>query len=93
MIRSFRDKETESLFARKPSRRLPFDVQRTAYRKLLLLHAATCLEDLRLPPENWLEALAGKRKGQYSVRVNDQWRLCFIWRDGNAHEVEIVDYH
>ncbi|TFG59710.1 MAG: plasmid maintenance system killer family protein [Deltaproteobacteria bacterium] len=93
MIRSFRCKETEKLFGRVFSRKLPHDVQRVARRKLEILDAAETLEDLRIPPANRLEKLHGKRAGQHSIRINDQWRLCFTWRETNAHDVEIVDYH
>jgi proteic killer suppression protein len=93
MIRTFRDKETEKVFVREGSRKLPGDVQRGAQRKLELLHAAESLAELRVPPGNRLEKLSGERQGQYSVRINDQWRLCFRWRDGDAYDVEIVDYH
>jgi toxin HigB-1 len=92
MIRSFRDKDTERLFQRQRSKKLG-NVQRAAYRKLLLVDAAETLDDLRVPPGNRLEKLAGNRLGQHSIRVNDQWRVCFRWREGNAHDVEIVDYH
>mgnify|MGYP001194480975 CR=1 FL=1 len=93
MIRSFTDKEVERIWNGTPSRRLPADIQQVARRKLRMLNAAAALEDLRTPPANRLEALKGDRKGQYSIRINDQWRICFRWRDGDAHEVEIVDYH
>ena len=93
MIRSLRCKETEGLFGRRFSRRLPGDVQRIARRKLEILDAAERLEDLRIPPVNRLEKLHWKREGRHSIRVNDQWRLCFAWREGNAYDVEIVDYH
>jgi len=93
MIRSFRDRETEKVFARERSRRLPPNVQRRAHRKLLLLDAAEALDDLRVPPGNRLERLSGDRAGQYSIRVNDQWRVCFRWGRGNADDVEITDYH
>ena len=93
MIRSFRDRETEKVFVRERSRRLPPDVQRRAHRKLLLLDAAEAVEDLRVPPGNRLERLSGDRAGLYSIRVNDQWRVCFRWERGNAHDVEITDYH
>ncbi len=92
MIISFRCKDTERLFYDKPVRRFSA-IERIARRKLLLLHAAQRLEDLRVPPGNRLEALKGDRKGQYSICINDQWRICFRWRDGDAHDVEIVDYH
>lgn len=75
------------------SRRLPADIQQTARRKLRMLNAAAGLDDLRIPPANRLEALKGERKGQYSIRINDQWRICFRWNDGAASDVEIVDYH
>jgi proteic killer suppression protein len=93
MIRSFRDRETERLFSRQPVRGLPSDTQRAALRKLVLLDAAESLDDLRVPPGNRLEKLAGDRAGQHSIRINDQWRICFRWRDGHAEDVEIVDYH
>jgi proteic killer suppression protein len=93
MIRSFRCKETEKLFGRVFSRKLPHDVQRVARLKLEILDAAETLEDLRIPPANHLEKLHGKRAGQHSIRINDQWRLCFVWREANAYDVEIVDYH
>ena len=93
MIRGFRDDETEKVFRREHSRKLPEDIQRRAHRKLLLLDAAEELEDLRLPPGNRLEQLVGDRAGQHSIRVNDQWRVCFRWEQGDAFEVEITDYH
>lgn len=93
MIRSFRDKETEKVFLRERSRRFPPDVQRIPLRKLLMLDAAQSLQDLRVPPGNRLEKLAGEREGQYSIRINDRWRICFRWQEGNAHDVEITDYH
>jgi proteic killer suppression protein len=93
MIKSFRDRETERVFRRRLSRRLPTEIQRVAYRKLVQLDAATRLDTLRIPPGNRLEALSGNRRGQHSVRINDQWRICFAWRDGDAYEVEIADYH
>jgi toxin HigB-1 len=93
MIRSFADRETEHLFARTPGRRFPPELHRVMLRKLLQLDAADRLDDLRIPPGNRLEALKGDRKGQHSIRVNDQWRVCFRWDDGDAYEVEIVDYH
>ncbi len=83
----------ERLFREGTSRRLPANLRRTAVRKLHWLHGARDLEDLRVPPGNRLEALAGDRKGQHSIRINDQYRICFVWREGNAYEVEIVDYH
>ena len=93
MIVSFRDAETATIWAGRRSRRLPTDLQAVALRKLRLLNNARRLEDLRVPPANRLEALKGDRRGQYSIRINDQWRICFTWKEGNAHEVEIVDYH
>jgi proteic killer suppression protein len=93
VIRRFRDPETERLFHRERSRRLPGDIQRVALRKLVMLDAAVVLDDLRIPPGNRLEALKGARHGQHSIRINDQWRICFRWRNGGADDVEIVDYH
>lgn len=93
MIESFRCRETEKIWQGKTSRRLPQDIQRVARRKLRMLNNAQSLEDLRIPPANRLEALKGDRAGQHSIRINDQWRICFIWQDGNAHNVEITDYH
>ena len=93
MIRSFRDRDTERLFHREPVRKWGPDVQRVGLRKLRILDAATSTDDLRVPPGNRLEKLRGDRAGQWSIRVNDQWRLCFEWRDGDAREVELVDYH
>ena len=93
MIRSFADRDTERLFSREPVRRFPADLLRTMLRKLVALDAAEALADLRVPPGNCLEKLKGRRSGQYSIRINDQWRVCFGWKDGGAHDVEIVDYH
>ena len=93
MIKSFKDKETQGIFCGRFSRKLPQDIQRAAARKLEQLNAATVLATLRVPPGNRLEALTGDRKGQNSIRVNDQWRVCFVWRSGDAFDVEIVDYH
>ena len=93
MIHTFHCKETERLFHREFSRKIPENLQRIALRKLWMLDASTELSHLRVPPGNRLEALSGKRDGQHSIRINDQWRICFIWHDGNAHKVEIVDYH
>jgi proteic killer suppression protein len=92
MIRSFRDRDSEALFNDVAVGRWQA-VERQARRKLLYLHRARTLEDLNAPPGNRLEALRGERRGQYSIRINDQWRICFTWRDGDAHDVEIVDYH
>ena len=93
MIRSFACKQTEAIFRRQRAKFLPAQLQRAAYRKLVMLHSAAQLGDLRVPPGNRLESLKGDRAGQCSIRINDQWRVCFVWRDGNAYEVEIVDYH
>ncbi|MFZ2803623.1 MAG: type II toxin-antitoxin system RelE/ParE family toxin [Patescibacteria group bacterium] len=93
MISSYRDKDTAKLMSREPPRRLPPDIHRTAYRKLLMLDAATTLNDLKVPPGNHLEKLTKNRAGQHSIRINDQWRICFRWHQGNAHDVEITDYH
>lgn len=93
VIRSFADRDTERLFARTPGRRFPAELHRVMLRKLVQLDAAERLDDLRVPPGNRLEARRGDRHGQYSIRVNDRWRVCFRWRFGGAREVEIVDYH
>ncbi len=93
MIQSFKDREAERIFHLERSRRLPHDIQQTALRKLRMLNRAINLNDLRIPPANRLEKLKGEREGQYSIRINDQWRICFEWREGDAFEVEIVDYH
>ena len=93
MIRSFRGAETELVWQGIRSRKLPFDIQPVALRKLMMLHRARTLSDLRVPPANRLEPLKGKRSGQWSIRINRQWRVCFRWQEGDAHDVEIVDYH
>ena len=93
MIRSFADVETEVVWLGRRSRKLPPDIQSTALRKLRLLNQAQMLQDLRVPPGNRLELLKGNRTGQHSIRINDQWRICFAWQDGGPHDVEIVDYH
>jgi proteic killer suppression protein len=93
VIKSFRDAETEKVWRRTFSRKLPREIQRVAKRKLDLIEAAGKLDDLRIPPGNRLEALAGSRRGQHSIRINDQWRICFLWEGGDAYEIEIVDYH
>jgi len=93
MIRSFNSKEAEKIFNRERSRRLPSDIQQVALRKLRMLNRVVTLQDLRVPPANRLEKLSGGRAGQYSIRINDQWRICFEWKEGNADNVEIVDYH
>ena len=93
MIKSFKDKESEKIFYRAWSHKLPGDIHLVALRKLLMLDAAKTLNDLKIPPGNRLEALKKERKGQHSIRINDQWRICFIWKDGDAYNVEITDYH
>jgi len=93
VIRHFKDKETQKIFERQRSRKFPADIQQVALRKLRMLNRAETLQDLRVPPANRLERLRGKREGQYSIRVNDQWRVCFEWQDGDALNVELVDYH
>lgn len=93
MIKSFRDPEAEGIFSRQSSRKLPHDIQATALRKMRMLHNATGIRDLMSPPGNRLESLSGRRIGQYSIRINDQWRICFVWIDADAYDVEIVDYH
>ncbi len=93
MIKSFKSKEAEKVFHRHFSRKLPQDIQKTAYRRLAFLHSAKELKDLLIPPSNRLEKLYGDRQGQHSIRINDQWRICFIWQDGDAYDVEILDYH
>jgi toxin HigB-1 len=93
MIKSFKDRDSERLFLRERIKRFGPDVQRLALRKLRMLDAATLIEDLRIPPANRLEKLKGDRAGQHSIRINRQWRICFVWRSGDAHDVEIVDYH
>ncbi|MCA9849826.1 MAG: type II toxin-antitoxin system RelE/ParE family toxin [Dehalococcoidia bacterium] len=93
MIRSFADAGTARLFDRERRPRWAPELQRVALRKLRMLDAATRLDDLRVPPGNRLEALKGARAGQFSIRINDQWRVCFRWQDGHAYDVEIVDYH
>ena len=93
MIKRFACKETAKIFDRQVSRKLPQSIQRVARRKLEILDAAETLEDLRIPPANRLEKLSGERAHQYSIRINRQWRLCFVWRESHAYQVEIVDYH
>ena len=93
MIKSFKCKETEKIFNRFVSRKFPNDIQRAALRKLRMLNRAVSLQDLLVPPGNRLEELKGNRKGQHSIRINDQWRICFKWMKNDAHDVEIVDYH
>ena len=93
MIQTFKDKETQKIFERQRSRKLPSDIQQVALRKLRMLNRSETLQDLRVPPANRLERLKGSREGQYSIRVNDQRRVCFEWKDGNSFNVELVDYH
>jgi proteic killer suppression protein len=93
VIKSFGDRDTERLFNRERVRRYPAELQRTMLRKLVAVDAAESLDDLTAPPGNRLEKLRGDRAGQYSIRVNDQWRVCFAWKGGDAHDVEIDDYH
>jgi proteic killer suppression protein len=93
VIRSFHDADAEKVFKRQFVRKFPHAIQQRAFKRLNAIDAAVKLEDLRLPPSNQLEALKGDRKGQHSIRINDQWRICFVWRSGHAEQVEIVDYH
>jgi len=93
MIKSFKDKETEKVFNRNYSKKLPETIQQRALRKLRMIDAAADINDLRVPPGNRLEALSGNREGQHSIRINNQWRICFTWSLGDAYDVEIVDYH
>ena len=93
MVKSFKSKETEKLFSGQFSTKLPQAIQRTAAIKLKMLHAAGTLDTLRVPPSNYLEVLRGNREGQHSIRINNQWRICFVWHDNDAYDVEIVDYH
>ncbi len=93
MIRSFKSKETQKLFYRERCPKLPPRLQRTARRKLLMVDAAKDLNDLKIPPGNQLEKMKGNRRGMYSIRINDQWRICFEWKSGDAYNVEITDYH
>ncbi len=93
MIRGFADRETERIWNEEISRRFPASIQQRALNKMALLNRAASISDLRVPPGNRLEALRGAREGQYSLRINDQWRLCFRWEAGDAYEVEICDYH
>jgi len=93
VIRSFRCEETEKIFSRRRSRKLPQEIQQVALRKLRMLNRAVALNDLRSPPANRLEKLRGDRAGQYSIRINERWRICFEWRKGDAYNVGIVDYH
>lgn len=93
MIQGFADRDTELIWTGRRSRKLPGDIQAIALRKLRLLHAARVIGDLRIPPGNRLEALKGDRAGQWSIRINGQWRICFVWEEGGPRNVEIVDYH
>lgn len=93
MIKSFKSKETEKIFNREYSLKLPSAIQRIALRKLWMIDAAQTINDLRIPPANHLEQLKGNRQGQHSIRINIQWRICFKWHQGDAYEVEIIDYH
>lgn len=93
MIQSFKDKTAQAIFERRAAKRFGQDIQRAAYRKLVALYLADKIDELRFPPGNRLEKLKGDREGQHSVRINDQWRICFVWKEDGAHDVEIVDYH
>jgi proteic killer suppression protein len=93
VIKSFKNKETEKIYSREISLKLPRDIQQIALRKLRMINNAKNMNDLRIPPANRLEKLSGIREGQHSIRINDQWRICFIWRDRDAYDVEIADYH
>jgi len=93
VIKSFKNKETEKIYSREISLKLPRGIQQIALRKLRMINNAKNMNDLRIPPANRLEKLRGIREGQHSIRINDQWRICFIWRDRDAYDVEITDYH
>lgn len=93
MIKSFKDKDTEKIYSRVGSNKLPRDIQQTALRKLRMINNSRTINDLKVPPANRLEKLKGDREGQLSIRINDQWRICFKWQNSDAHEVEITDYH
>jgi toxin HigB-1 len=93
MIKSFKNKETEKIWKQETIKKLPLEIQKVGLRKLVMINASIDLNDLKIPPSNHLEKLKGNREGQYSIRINDQWRICFKWKDGNSFEVEIVDYH
>jgi proteic killer suppression protein len=93
MIKSFKSHETEGVYSREGSNKLPRDIQQVSLRKLRMLNNAKNLNDLRIPPANRLERLRGDREGQYSIRINDRWRICFTWQEGDAYDVEITDYH
>jgi toxin HigB-1 len=93
VIKTFKDEQIQKIYQRQPSRKFPPDIQQVALRKLRMINNATSLTDLRVPPANRLEKLSGDRSGQWSIRINDQWRICFEWRESDAYDVEIVDYH
>jgi len=93
MIENYKCKETEKIFTRQFSKKLPISIQQIALRKLRMLNRSSSIQDLRIPPVNRLETLSGKRKGQHSIRINQQWRICFEWKNTNAYNVEIIDYH
>ena len=93
MVKTFKDDETQKIYQRQPSRKLPDDIQQVALRKLRMLNNAISINDLRVPPANRLEKLSGNRAGQWSIRINDQWRVCFRWEGSDAYDVEITDYH
>jgi proteic killer suppression protein len=93
VIKTFKDAETQKIYQRERSRKLPSDIQQTALRKLRMINNAININDLRIPPANRLEKMSGDREGQYSIRINDQWRICFEWKNGDAFNVEITDYH
>ena len=93
MIKTFKDDETQKIYQRERSRKLPSNIQQVALRKLRMINNAININDLRVPPENHLEKLSGDREGQYSIRINDQWRICFEWKSSDAFNVEITDYH
>jgi toxin HigB-1 len=93
VIKTFKDAETQRIYQRERSRKLPSDIQHVALRKLRMINNAININDLRVPPANRLEKLSGDREGQYSIRINDQWRICFVWKNGDALNVEITDYH
>lgn len=93
MIRTFKDKETEKVYNQIFSRKLPNSIQKTALRKLIMIDNAEALEDLKVPPANRLEALKGERLGQHSIRIDDQFRICFVFKEGDFYDVEITDYH
>ena len=93
MIKNFKDDETQKIYQRQRSRKLPADIQQVALRKLRMINNSISINDLRVPPANRLEKLSGNRAGQWSIRINDQWRVCFRWEGSDAHDVEITDYH